>query len=148
MEKGFVVTISIANQVSDTLLDSINKLIPQLSGSAKPLTVDQLSNLLNHEGTTLFVAEQGEEIVAMLTLVTFKIPTGTRAWIEDVVVGEDARGKGLAKELVAAALDMARKEGASTVDLTSRPSREAANALYRSMGFLQRETNVYRFELD
>ena len=80
-----------------------------------------------------------------MTLVVFPIPTGIRAWIEDVVVDGDARGRGVGAALNQAALDRARDLGARTVDLTSRPSREAANRLYRRLGFVARETNVYRW---
>ncbi len=82
----------------------------------------------------------------MLTLAVFRIPTGLRAWIEDVVVDEAARGRGVGAELTSAAIRLAGERGARTVDLTSRPSREAANRLYQRLGFVQRETNVYRFE--
>ena len=81
----------------------------------------------------------------MLTIVLFPIPTGTRAWIEDVVVDEDARGRGVGALLTQAALDLAVAHGARTVDLTSRPGREAANRLYARLGFEQRQTNVYRY---
>jgi ribosomal protein S18 acetylase RimI-like enzyme len=91
---------------------------------------------------------QGAEIVGLLTLVVFRIPTGVRAWIEDVVVDESARGHGVGEALNRAALDDARRRGAKTVDLTSRPSRAAANRLYQRLGFVARETNVYRFTLD
>jgi ribosomal protein S18 acetylase RimI-like enzyme len=86
-------------------------------------------------------------IVGMLTLITFRIPTGVRARIEDVVVDSTVRGRGVASELTRAALELAQARGAHTVDLTSRPSREAANRLYQHLGFEQRETSVYRFEL-
>jgi len=134
-------------KATESLLAEINRLTPQLSSSATAMTLAELEALINRDGTTLFGIEEAGEVVGMLTLVTFKIPTGTRAWIEDVVVDEKVRGKGFAKALVTAAIDEARKAGASTVDLTSRPAREAANALYRSMGFEQRETNVYRKSL-
>jgi ribosomal protein S18 acetylase RimI-like enzyme len=85
--------------------------------------------------------------VGSLTLVTFRIPTGIRAWIEDVVVDESARGHGVGEALNQAAIEEARHKGAVTVDLTSRPSREAANRLYQRIGFTPRDTNVYRYSL-
>lgn len=88
-----------------------------------------------------------ERIVGMLTLVTFRLPTGVRAWIEDVVVDGGSRGRGVGEALTQAAIEHASARGAQTVDLTSRPSREAANRLYRRIGFEPRETNVYRFRL-
>ena len=104
--------------------------------------------IVNDPTTTLFVARDGERIVGMLTLATFLIPTAMRAHIEDVVVDETARGSGAGAALVQAALDRAFELGARTVDLTSRPDREAANRLYQRMGFETRETNVYRRTLD
>jgi ribosomal protein S18 acetylase RimI-like enzyme len=95
----------------------------------------------------VFVARVDGNIVGSLTLVTFRIPTGIRAWIEDVVVDESARGHGVGEALNQAAIQEARQKGAVTVDLTSRPSREAANRLYQRIGFVQRDTNVYRFSL-
>jgi ribosomal protein S18 acetylase RimI-like enzyme len=86
-------------------------------------------------------------IVGVSTLVVFRIPTALRAWIEDVVVDETASGRGIGTLLTEAMLEHARSLGCKTVDLTSRPSREAANALYRKVGFEQRETNVYRYTL-
>lgn len=97
--------------------------------------------------TILFAARSGQEIVGLLTLVIFRIPTGVRAWIEDVVVDSQARGKGVGDALNRAALAEAERRGAKTVDLTSRPSRETANRLYQRLGFKQRDTNVYRYDL-
>ena len=100
-------------------------------------------------GTVLFVAlDDDERIVGTLTLVLFRIPTGVRAWIEDVIADPAASGQGIGKLLTPAALAAARRRGAKNVDLTSRPSREAANHIYKSMGFVARETNVYRYDLD
>ena len=98
--------------------------------------------------TTLFVARSDDDIVGMLTLAVFQIPTGVRAIIEDVVVEDAARGAGVAAALVQAALDRSAELGARTVDLTSRPDREAANRLYLRMGFEVRQTNVYRRTFD
>jgi len=102
-------------------------------------------------GTHLLVARASLDggaaatIVGTLTLVVFRIPTGLRAWIEDVVVDESARGRGVGEALTMAAIGLAAGAGARTVDLTSRPTREAANRLYRRLGFELRETNVYRY---
>ena len=82
-----------------------------------------------------------------MTLVLFRIPTGVRAWIEDVVVDTEARGMGIGQALNEYAIQMAEQAGAKTIDLTSRPSREAANRLYQRLGFVARETNVYRYTI-
>ena len=97
--------------------------------------------------TDVLIATDGDEILGALTLVIFRIPTGVRAWIEDVVVDNAARGRGVGEALNQFALDIARAKGAVTVDLTSRPAREAANRLYQRLGFVKRDTNVYRFVL-
>lgn len=144
-------TVEIVTTSSPELVEAMERLIPQLSRSASALSAEQCEELVNQPGVYLFVyrpdAPEGQDapILGMLTLATFTIPTGLRAWVEDVVVDEQARGHGAGQALVAAAVEHAGAMGARTVDLTSRPSREAANRLYRRCGFEQRETNVYRF---
>ena len=137
-------------EVDDELVAAFARLTPQLSSSSPAPGADQLAAIVASQATILFVARDVDsgEIVGSLTLALFRIPTGMRAWIEDVVVDEATRGQGVGVALNEAALDRARHEGAKTVDLTSRPSREVANRLYRRIGFKQRETNVYRYSLD
>jgi ribosomal protein S18 acetylase RimI-like enzyme len=130
------------------LVDGLNVLIPQLSSSAAPLTLADLEAIVHSKVVTLFVARDGDTIVGTLSLVVFSIPSGVRAWIEDVVVDEAARGLGVGEALTTAALESARLRGVRTIDLTSRPSREAANAMYVKLGFERRETNVYRYSLE
>ncbi|MDA2957660.1 MAG: GNAT family N-acetyltransferase [Actinomycetota bacterium] len=139
--------VTICETVTDEVVDALARLIPQLSSSNPPPTRSQLEILVSSEASTLFLARVEGRIVGSLTLATFRIPTGVRAWIEDVVVDEQARGHGVGEALNRAALDLARAEGAITVELTSRPSREAANRLYLRMGFVVRDTNVYRYTL-
>jgi len=141
------VTVEAASRATPELARAIAQILPQLSSSAPPFTPSDLEALLASSGTTLLVARADGTVVGMLTLVTFRIPTGLRAMIEDVVVDERRRGKGIAAALTLAALERARAAGARTVDLTSRPSRTAANRLYQKLGFVQRETNAYRFTL-
>ena len=134
--------------VDDELVLAFERLTPQLSSSNPPPTREELEEIVGSPATVLFVARDGDSpILGSLTLALFRIPTGLRAWIEDVVVDESARGKGVGAALNEAAIDHARSVGARTVDLTSRPSREAANRLYQRLGFVERETNVYRFDL-
>lgn len=137
-----------ATAASDELVGAIQVLLRQLSSSASPPTKKELLEIIESRTTTLLVARDEEDgVVGMLTLACFRLPTGTRAWIEDVVVDEKHRGMGVGAALVARAMDLARDRGARTVDLTSRPSREAANRLYLRLGFVRRNTNVYRYEL-
>lgn len=133
--------------VGDELVAAFERLIPQLSSSNAPPTRDELQAIADSPASVLLVAEEDGYLYGSLTLVLFRIPTGLRAWIEDVVVDSEARGKGVGQALNEAALDRARAAGAATVDLTSRPSREAANRLYQRLGFKARETNIYRYEL-
>jgi len=131
-------------KISDTDLTNINKLLPQLSASAQSLDHATLTNIIESDCSHVLIARENEEIFGMLTLVVFQIPTGVRAWIEDVVVSENARGKGVGRLLIEEAIRLAKENNAKTIDLTSRPTREAANRLYQKIGFQQRETNVYR----
>ena len=141
------VSVEIASVVADELLDACHRLIPQLSSSAKPMTNSELLEIVNSESTLMFVARVNNEIVGLLTLAIFRIPTAMRGWIEDVVVDSSARGHGVGEALNLAAIAEAKRRGAKTVDLTSRPSREAANKLYQRIGFVERDTNVYRFDV-
>lgn len=140
------VTISVAEVVDDELVDAFAQLIPQLSSSSPPPGREQLSALVDGADTVLFLARREGSIVGSLTLAFYRIPTGMKAWIEDVVVDESARGLGIGRLLNEAALAEAQRRDAKDVSLTSRPSREAANRLYQRIGFERRDTNVYRFK--
>jgi ribosomal protein S18 acetylase RimI-like enzyme len=141
-----VIVEKVQKVTSDVVL-AFEALIPQLSRSNPAPTESELNDIVISDASELFVARVDGNIVGSLTLVTFRIPTGIRAWIEDVVVDESARGHGVGEALNLAALQDARDKGAVTVDLTSRPTREAANRLYQRIGFVQRDTNVYRYSL-
>lgn len=143
------VSVEEAHEVTPELVEAFNRLVPQLSRSNPPPTEAEIKEMVDAPGTHVLVARasDGGGIVGTLTLVVFRIPTAVRAWIEDVVVDEAGRGHGVGAALTNAALGIARADGAKTVDLTSRPSREAANRLYQRLGFELRETNVYRFTL-
>ena len=141
-----MITISTVRTVDEAIVDAFQRLIPQLSRSNTAPDAETLQAIADSEASTLLVArDETGIIVGSMTLAMFRIPTGLRAWIEDVVVDESARGRGVGQLLNEYALDIARAAGAATVDLTSRPSREAANRLYRRLGFVARDTNVYRF---
>lgn len=134
-------------EVTQALIDAFVKLTPQLSSSNPPPSPEVLAEIVCASSTVLFAAVHEEQIVGALTLATYRIPTGLRAHIEDVVVDGEARGMGVGRALSEAALQRAKDQGCSTVDLTSRPAREAANRLYQHMGFVKRDTNVYRYTL-
>jgi ribosomal protein S18 acetylase RimI-like enzyme len=139
------VEIEAVRQVTDELVDAGRRLLPQLSSSAALLSADDLTRITSHQATTLFVARAEGIIVGMLTLVTFPLPSGLRARIEDVVVDRAARGHGVGTALTMAALEVAQQQGARSIDLTSRASRVAANSLYQQLGFQLRDSNVYRY---
>jgi ribosomal protein S18 acetylase RimI-like enzyme len=140
--------IAPAVTVTDELVAALARLIPQLSSSSPPPSAGDLAAIVQSADSVLFVARIGGEIVGALTLACYRIPTGVKAWIEDVVVDGSARGAGVGEALNRAAIDEARRRGAKHVSLTSRPSREAANRLYQRIGFERYETNLYRFALD
>jgi ribosomal protein S18 acetylase RimI-like enzyme len=142
------ITVQVAQQATEELLAGLNDLLPQLSSSAPPLEIADLERIVSSSAINLFVATDGDVVVGSLTLAIFPIPTGLRAWIEDVVVDGTARGVGVGEALTNAAIDEARRRGARSLDLTTRPSRESANRLYRKLGFEMRETNVYRFFIE
>jgi ribosomal protein S18 acetylase RimI-like enzyme len=145
------VQISEVTEVTPEVVEAFERLIPQLSSSNPPPREDELKAIVTSRATALLVArdpDRDDRIVGSLTLVLFRIPTGVRAWIEDVVVDSEARGRGAGDALSRFAIDHARRAGARTVDLTSRPSREAANRLYQRIGFEARDTNVYRFTIE
>ena len=138
-----------ADHASPDLVAAFTRLVNQVSRTAPPPTLDELREMVDAPGTHLLLAlDDGNDVVGTLTLIVFRIPTGVRAWIEDVVVDERARRQGIASALTTRALELATKAGARTVDLTSRPSREAANAMYCKLGFTLRDTNVYRYEVN
>lgn len=142
------VVVEEAVGVDDELVSAFARLTPQLSRSAPAPGPAELAAVTASPATRLLVARVDGRVVGSLTLAVFAIPTGVRAWIEDVVTDEAARGRGVATALVRRALALATEAGARTVDLTSRPDREAANRLYARLGFERRATNVYRFDLE
>jgi len=137
-----------ATAVSPELVSALGRLVGQLSTTASIPTAEEIQEIVDSAATRLLLArDHDHNIIGTLTLRLFRVPTGMRAWIEDVVVDEAARGQGAGQALTEEALRLARAAGARTVDLTSRPEREAANRLYESLGFARRSTSVYRYEL-
>lgn len=137
-----------ATEVTDELVEAFACLVPQLSASNPPPSRELLQEMVDSPAVILLMARDEGRLVGSLSLVVFRIPTAMRAWIEDVVVDQSQRGKGIGEALTRAALERARAEGVKTVDLTSRPSREAANRLYQRVGFQLRQTNLYRYSFE
>lgn len=141
------VEIRPVDHVDDELVAAFAELIPQLSSSSPPPGASELGAIVDSPDSVLFVARLDGRIVGSLTLAFYRIPTGLKAWIEDVVVDGSARGQGVGEGLNRAAIAEAAHRGAKNVSLTSRASREAANRLYQRLGFEPYETNVYRYRL-
>jgi len=149
--EGNELLVERVSRASEELVEAMARLVPQLSSSAPAPDFAALEQVVTSTGSSLLVARVvslGERIVGSLTLVTYRIPTGLHAVIEDVVVDESARGQGVGSALIEEAVWLARAQGALHVNLTSRPSRAAANRLYERAGFAKRETNVYRKSLE
>lgn len=140
--------MEVLDEVTAEVVEAFAGLLPQLSSSAKPPTAEALQAVASSPAVTVLLARSAGRIVGSLTLTMFPIPTGLRAWIEDVVVDESARGQGAGAVLTQEALRLARQAGARTVDLTTRPSRQAAGRLYERAGFVQRETRLYRYSFE
>jgi ribosomal protein S18 acetylase RimI-like enzyme len=142
------VQVEILSDITDEVVEAFDRLLPQLSTSAKPLDAAAIGAISASPAVTVLLARCDARIAGMLTLAMFPIPTGLRAWIEDVVVDQAFRGRGIGEELTRAALRLAEAAGARTVDLTSRASREAAGRLYARTGFQQRDTRLYRYSFE
>lgn len=142
------IEVEVAREADQELVDAFGRLLPQLSRTAKPLDACALARVVASGTNTVLVARADHRIVATLTLTMSPLPSGLRARIEDVVVDTAVRGHGIAGLLMEEALRIARESGARTVDLTSRPDREAANRMYERLGFQRRESTVYRYPID
>ena len=134
-------------EACDCFVEPMNRLLAQLSSSGASITLEQLQQLVDCNASHLFFGRYNGEIVAMLTLGEYLAPTGRKMWIEDVVVDAAARGHSFGRAMVEHAIGFARELGDGALMLTSRPSRVAANALYRSCEFEQKETNVYKMNI-
>lgn len=134
--------------ITDQVLIAFKQLIPQLSSSCALPTKSDLEAIVNSKTTHLFIAEDNNQILGTLTLIFNKIPTGNKVWIEDVVVDDSARGKGLGKDLTNFAIEYVANRHINSINLTSSPERIAANKLYQKLGFIKRETNVYRLTIN
>jgi len=131
------------------LVEAMARLLPQLNPHAPLPGLADLQRVIDSGTCDLFTVRKSPDspIAGTLTLAVFRTPIAWHAWVEDVVVDQASRGEGLGRLLLTAAIERARERGATRIDLTSRPEREAANRLYQSMGFQQRTTNLYRLTL-
>lgn len=127
---------------------AVNKLLVQLNETAPELTDQDVKDMIASSANRLFLAKSDDgKIIGMLTLIVFRIPYAKKGWLEDLVVDSECRGKGIGTKLISTAINEARRENVTCLDLTSNPKRVMANKLYQQLGFKKRETNVYRIEL-
>jgi len=141
-------TVEIAESTSfdPEVLEPVNRLLAQLT-DRRPLAAEELRRIIEDDTTHLFLLRAEGQIAGMTTLAIYRTPSGAKAWIEDVVIDGAMRGKSLGRMLIDHVTDYARRMSPVTLMLTSRPSRVAANALYRAAGFEPKQTNVYKIEL-
>lgn len=140
--------IDIVTRADEELYEAFLRLVPQLTNNNPPPSLDGLATLVQEASSTLMVAhDDSGQIIGALTLVVYRVPTGIRSIIEDVIVDLSARGQGVGEALMQRAIELAREKGASNIALTSNPMRMAANSLYLKMGFKKRETNAYQLKL-
>lgn len=143
------ITIQRITTFSASLTENINKMLIQLNEDSIPLSEEEVKDMLDSKSNYLFFAKRkdSDEVLGMATLIVYRIPYAFKGIIEDTVVDVNYRGQGIASKLLEAAIAQAKQKGVKYIDLTSRPSRESANRLYNRLGFVQRETNVYRINL-
>ena len=140
--------IEVVTQADAELYDAFQRLVPQLTNNNPPPSLNDLTALVLDSASTLMVARtERSEIIGALTLTVYRVPTGIRSIIEDVIVDHSVRGQGVGEALMKRAIDIAREKGASNISLTSNPMRESANRLYVKVGFKKRETNAYQMKL-
>ncbi|MFR0679326.1 GNAT family N-acetyltransferase [Dysgonomonas mossii] len=142
-----MVEIKQIKEVTPDIVSAFSRLMPQLAPHLKAPLMEDLSHIVNDKNKYIFIASN-PQIVGTITLVIVKIPSGTRAWIEDVVVDQHARGQSIGEKMLQYVIDFAKKLNVASINLTSSPSRIAANKLYQKLGFNLRETNVYRIDVD
>lgn len=140
-------TIIVPSTYEVTHYEAVCRLMRQLTAREVVFTTEDYARLVTSSGSRLFLLLVEGNVVGMLTVGMYLSPTGSKAWIEDVVVDESQRGSGLGRMLVEHAIDFCKKEGVDTLYLTSNPKRIVANGLYQSVGFGRKETNMYKMDL-
>lgn len=140
--------VELVTQADEELFDAFQRLVPQLTDNNPPPSLNDLAALVRDSSSTLMVTRnESGEIVAALTLAVYRVPTGVRSIIEDVIVDNSVRGQGMGESLVKRAIEIAREKGAANISLTCNPMRKSANRLYQRMGFKKRDTNSYQMKL-
>ena len=140
--------LEIVTKTDEELYEAFQRLVPQLTDNNPPPSLNDLADLVRDSSSTLVIARNdNNDIVGALTLAVYRVPTGIRSVIEDVIVDISTRGEGVGEALMLRGIELARQKGAGNISLTSNPMRVAANKLYLRVGFEKRETNAYQMKL-
>jgi len=142
-----MVNVVPATEATPDVHAALSRLLPQLNPQLPVPTMERLRAIMADPAVTLLLARDDEQIVGTTTVIVYSTPFWIKARLDEVVVDESARGRGVGAALVQASLDLAREKGAEVVELQSGVHRKEANRLYPRMGFKLRETNVYRIVL-
>ena len=140
--------LEIVTKADEELYEAFQRLVPQLTNNNPPPSLNDLAALVRDAASTLIIARNdNNDIVGALTLAVYRVPTGIRSVIEDVIVDISTRGEGVGEALMLRGIELAREKGAGNISLTSNPMRVAANKLYLRVGFTKRETNAYQMKV-
>jgi len=143
--------IEAVSEATPELRQALARLLPQLNPNLPPPDDDRLRRIVADPDVVLLVARDGPagEIVGTTTVIVYTTPFWIKARLDEVVVDDSARGKGVGEALVRAALDIARERGAQIAELQSArtEARESAHRLYERLGFKVRNSEVFRISL-
>jgi ribosomal protein S18 acetylase RimI-like enzyme len=137
------VSIEQVHEATAELVEAVERLLPQLNEARTPPTLVQLAEAVERQAVLVARDEESGTIIGTLTLVLYRVPSGLKARIEDVIVDASARGQGIGEALVREGMARASTAGVLMLELTSMPYRDSANRLYKRLGFVRKPTNVY-----
>ena len=143
------VRVEEVTEATPAVQETLARLLPQLNPALQVPDMRRVQALIDDPDVTLLFAREGDEVIGMATVIVYATPFWIKARIDEVVVDQESRGKGVGEVLVRACLELGRRKGAEVAELQSGrgPARDVANRLYRRMGFVLRDSNLYRFNL-
>lgn len=133
-----------------SVLADLNALLKQQmhdQASFSPMPMGRFKKILADKNICMLGMFDGKKVIGTGTIIMVTKLRGNYGYIEDMIVDESYRGQGLGRQLGDALVAAAKKHNVTTIELSTRPSRVAANALYQKMGFEPKDTNVYRLKL-
>lgn len=142
-----MITLKRVKRADKKILAVVNRLLPQLSRTAKSLSWRQFREMVTDKNNFFVGVWDGRNMIGMGLVVFILTPVGLRARLEDMVIDEKYRGKGLGSILTRQLISEAKKRKARWIEFTSRKDRVATNNFYKKFGFKPRDTNVYRLSL-